>query len=169
MLCAQHPIACVQKQQDDVVKKAQMAFKHLQGKAAEAQREAQAKHGNDRQLQQDLDSKRRAVEDAERAHAAIEFDQARFEQVQQICAKQRREVQQLRAQQQQAGASIGSVVDFNFSSPHANFDRSTVRGILARLVQIKNSKHAVALEVAAGAKLHHLVVNTEQVGMCLAH
>lgn len=157
----------MQKQQDDVLKKAQVAHKHLQAKAAEATREAKAKQGDDKQLHRDLDRRKADLQAAQQAHDAIQLDQGRLQQLRHTAAQQRREVEQLQGQRQQQGRSISSIVDFSFSNPHANFDRSTVRGILARLVQIKDSKHAVALEVAAGAKLYHLVVNTDQVGVIL--
>ncbi|EAZ14533.1 hypothetical protein OsJ_04455 [Oryza sativa Japonica Group] len=45
-----------------------------------------------------------------------------------------------------------------------NFDRSKVKGVVARLIKIKDSSTATALEVAAGGRLYNVVVDTETTG-----
>lgn len=42
---------------------------------------------------------------------------------------------------------------FNYKEPERNFDHSTVKGLVAKLVGLRDSKTATALEVVAGGKV----------------
>lgn len=53
---------------------------------------------------------------------------------------------------------------FNYRDPITNFDRSTVKGVVARLITVKDKSTMTALEVAAGGKLFNVVVDTENTG-----
>lgn len=66
-------------------------------------------------------------------------------------------------------ASLGHLLNFNYSDPRPGFDRSKVKGVLARLVRVNDLQDATALEVAAGAKLTHVVVDTEETGVTPPH
>ncbi|KAK8961144.1 Structural maintenance of chromosomes protein 2-1 [Platanthera guangdongensis] len=55
-------------------------------------------------------------------------------------------------------------VQFNYRDPITNFDRSTVKGVVARLITVKDKSTMTALEVAAGGKLFNVVVDTENIG-----
>lgn len=39
-------------------------------------------------------------------------------------------------------------VEFSYSDPEKNFDRSRVKGVVAKLINVKDSSAVVALEVA---------------------
>lgn len=58
-------------------------------------------------------------------------------------------------------------LNFEFKDPERGFDRSKVKGLVARLVKVTNSLNATALEVAAGTKLYQVVVDNEQTGKLL--
>lgn len=47
------------------------------------------------------------------------------------------------------------------------FDRSKIKGLVARLVQVKNPSHATALELVAGGKLYQVVVDEAITGKAL--
>ncbi|KAI0510484.1 hypothetical protein KFK09_011086 [Dendrobium nobile] len=55
-------------------------------------------------------------------------------------------------------------VEFSYRDPVKNFDRSSVKGVVARLIKIKDRSTMTALEVAAGGKLFNVVVDTESTG-----
>ena len=50
-------------------------------------------------------------------------------------------------------ARLGSHLAFNYSDPVCGFDRSKVKGLVAKLIEVKQAAHAIALEVVAGGKL----------------
>ncbi|CAL0328739.1 unnamed protein product [Lupinus luteus] len=55
-------------------------------------------------------------------------------------------------------------VEFTYSDPVKNFDRSKVKGVVARLIKVKDPSTMTALEVTAGGKLFNVVVDTESTG-----
>ncbi|KAF8512670.1 condensin complex subunit SMC2 [Hysterangium stoloniferum] len=59
-----------------------------------------------------------------------------------------------------------SNLDFQYSDPTPNFDRSKVKGLVATLTSLEKQHHArsTALEISAGSKLYNVVVEDEQVG-----
>ena len=58
-------------------------------------------------------------------------------------------------------------MDFQYRDPERGFDRSTVKGVVAKLVCVKDPADATALEVAAGGKLYQVVVDTEATAKAL--
>ena len=59
-----------------------------------------------------------------------------------------------------------SILDFEFTSPSPNFDRTKVKGLVANLVSLRQEDYnkSTALEITAGGRLYNVVVATEQVG-----
>lgn len=57
-------------------------------------------------------------------------------------------------------------LDFTYSDPAPNFDRSRVKGLVATLIGLPETseRYSTALEVAAGGKLYNVVVEDEGVG-----
>eukprot|EP01134_Creolimax_fragrantissima_P000493 CFRG0493T1 len=53
---------------------------------------------------------------------------------------------------------------FDYADPERNFDRKRVHGLVARLLQILDSKYTNALEVAAGGRLYNVVIDTQDTG-----
>lgn len=51
-------------------------------------------------------------------------------------------------------AQVAGRLNFEYRDPQKNFDRSRVKGMVAKLVQVKDPVHSTALEVAAGGKLY---------------
>jgi len=75
------------------------------------------------------------------------------------------------AQQQrldQLRASLGGL-DFQYADPWRGFDRSTVKGVAARLFHIKPefAQYHKALEVCAGGRLFFVIVDNEETGKAL--
>jgi len=64
-------------------------------------------------------------------------------------------------------AQLEGRLAFKFSDPVRGFDRSKVKGLVARLIDIKLPKHSTALEVVAGGKLYQVVVDEAITGKAL--
>eukprot|EP00586_Coscinodiscus_wailesii_P006982 CAMPEP_0172490422 /NCGR_PEP_ID=MMETSP1066-20121228/20838_1 /TAXON_ID=671091 /ORGANISM="Coscinodiscus wailesii, Strain CCMP2513" /LENGTH=1235 /DNA_ID=CAMNT_0013258877 /DNA_START=78 /DNA_END=3785 /DNA_ORIENTATION=- len=58
-------------------------------------------------------------------------------------------------------------LNFTYKDPVKGFDRSKVKGLIARLITVKNPNHATALEVVAKNKLYQVVVDEAIVGKAL--
>eukprot|EP00112_Aurelia_sp_Birch-Aquarium-sp1_P013858 Seg2963.2 transcript_id=Seg2963.2/GoldUCD/mRNA.D3Y31 product="Structural maintenance of chromosomes protein 2" protein_id=Seg2963.2/GoldUCD/D3Y31 len=74
-----------------------------------------------------------------------------------------KEVQQLRGVIENLELKFPHLA-FDFRSPNASFDRSKVKGLVCRLMKVKDMKTATSLEVTAGGKLYNVVVDSEQTG-----
>ncbi|GMI31834.1 hypothetical protein TeGR_g11636, partial [Tetraparma gracilis] len=67
-------------------------------------------------------------------------------------------------------ATLAGRLSFNYSDPSRGFDRSKVKGLVAKLVQVASRKDATALEVVAGGKLYQVIVDEAATGKAiLAH
>ncbi|GAB1610309.1 structural maintenance of chromosomes protein 2-like [Argonauta hians] len=55
-------------------------------------------------------------------------------------------------------------LNFQYKDPERNFDRSSVHGLLCKLVKVKSPETGTALEIVAGSKLYNIVVDNEIVG-----
>jgi structural maintenance of chromosome 2 len=64
-------------------------------------------------------------------------------------------------------AQLEGRLSFNYSDPVRGFDRSKVKGLVARLINVKLPKHSTALEVVAGGKLYQVVVDEAITGKAL--
>jgi structural maintenance of chromosome 2 len=73
-------------------------------------------------------------------------------------------IAQLKDQVDNLTASLEARLSFEFRDPEKGFDRSKVKGLVARLVQVNDREAATALEIAAGAKLYQVVVDNESTG-----
>lgn len=64
-------------------------------------------------------------------------------------------------------AQLEGRLAFEYRDPEKGFDRLRVKGLVARLVTLKDPSTATAVEVVAGAKLYQVVTDTEQTGKLL--
>jgi structural maintenance of chromosome 2 len=64
-------------------------------------------------------------------------------------------------------AQLQGRLAFNYSDPVRGFDRSKVKGMVAKLIRVKQPEHATALEVVAGGKLFQVVVDEAITGKAL--
>lgn len=57
-------------------------------------------------------------------------------------------------------------IDFNYSDPSPNFDRSKVKGLVASLFTLdkEHTRAGTALEICAGGRLYNVVVDTAETG-----
>lgn len=76
------------------------------------------------------------------------------------------EAKGLRRQEGQLPGSGGSI-DFHYSDPEKNFDRSRVKGTVASNLKVKDEAHHTALEALAGGRLLQVIVDTNTTGMLL--
>ncbi|GFW62534.1 structural maintenance of chromosomes protein 2 [Trichonephila clavipes] len=58
-------------------------------------------------------------------------------------------------------------LSFDYVDPVKNFDRRKVRGPVCMQMEIKDTKEALALDVAASGKLYNIIVNDEDTGKLL--
>eukprot|EP00957_Ditylum_brightwellii_P091740 6985139-Ditylum_brightwellii.AAC.1 len=64
-------------------------------------------------------------------------------------------------------AQLEGRLSFKYSDPVRGFDRSKVKGLVARLINVKQPQNATALEVVAGGKLYQVVVDEAITGKAI--
>ncbi|KAL2594620.1 hypothetical protein AAZV13_12G199500 [Glycine max] len=72
-------------------------------------------------------------------------------------------VQKLKDEIRNLSANLANV-EFTYCDPVKNFDRSKVKGVVAKLIKVKDRSTMTALEVTAAGKLYNVVVDTENTG-----
>ncbi|VAH82577.1 unnamed protein product [Triticum turgidum subsp. durum] len=128
-------------------KKAQMKSKRDEATAAEKELKARTK---------DLDAIKASM-------GSINYEEGQMEALQKDRSTEVEVVQKLKDKVRALSGELGNV-NFSYQDPVKKFDRSKVKGVVARLIKIKDSSTATALEVAAGGRLYNVVVDTETTG-----
>jgi structural maintenance of chromosome 2 len=76
-------------------------------------------------------------------------------------------VSTLRPKVDRLTAELEGRLAFEYRKPNAQFDKSKVKGLVAKLVSVADPSTATALEVVAGGKLFQVVVDDEQTAKLL--
>uniref|UniRef100_A0A0E0N6F4 Structural maintenance of chromosomes protein n=1 Tax=Oryza rufipogon TaxID=4529 RepID=A0A0E0N6F4_ORYRU len=128
-------------------KKAQLVSKRDEATAAENELKAREK---------DLETVKASMQ-------SVNYEEGQMEALQKDRSIELDAVQKLKDKIRALSGELANV-HFNYRDPVKNFDRSKVKGVVARLIKIKDSSTATALEVAAGGRLYNVVVDTETTG-----
>lgn len=154
----------MQKQETANSQRAEAALKHLQKELQVADAECHKKLKQDANIAAELAAAKKAVDNAEAEVAEVPIDMKEVQDLEQAVQQQQHAVRACREKCRTLEANLSHVLNFSYSIPRPGFDQRSVKGVLARLVRVKDSSHATALEVAAGSKLSHVVVDTDAVG-----
>ena len=156
------------------VKAARMRAKHAEKERKEAEKRRAAKEKEGGKLQKELEKAQSAFDAAkeklqeasarEDASDSSPKDRVAFLESSLDAAEKA-----LRDAQEKTDVLNGQLagLDFKFRDPEAKFDRSRVKGVVAKLMRVTDPAMATALEVVAGGKLYQVVVDTETTGKAL--
>lgn len=114
-------------------------------------------------------AKVRGERDALRASVAkMDWDESRETTLLQRRSELQEQMSQL-VEKRDVLRSRLAAVDFAYSDPQPNFDRSKVKGLVANLIDLPADRHnaSTALEISAGGRLYNVVVEDEKVGSSL--
>lgn len=125
----------------------------------------------ERQSAEQLNRKRdAAVTKKEKLTAEIEelsFDENQFASLEQERDTLSSSVSELSGIIKTLSAALERRLAFNYTDPVRGFDRSKVKGLVAKLIQVKQKDCSTALEVVAGGKLYQVVVDEAVVGKAI--
>jgi structural maintenance of chromosome 2 len=148
------------------LKQAGVTVKHLGGELKKRQASETRESGALDGLKKEH-AKLAAVADKHRAELhKLGFDEAREQQLTSRKSVLLNEIQSLSEQSERLAGAL-SHAQFTYENPSAKFDRNKVKGLVADLVRVPDTKYAGALEVVAGAKLYNVVVEDENTGQQL--
>jgi structural maintenance of chromosome 2 len=108
------------------------------------------------------------IKESTKKMTTMKFDPARYKELKEAEWRDAATHQDLQDRVNGKRACLSNV-DFRYQDPERNFDRSKVKGVVAKLFQIRpeHTDYTMAVQVAAGGKLWHVVVDNEQTGKAL--
>ena len=107
------------------------------------------------------------VQEIKRKLDGLSFSESEFNELDQQRSELQSSVSELSDLVETLSAQLQGRLNFKYSDPVRGFDRSKVKGLVAKLIEVKDSKHATALEVVAGGKLFQVVVDEAITGKAL--
>lgn len=144
---------------------AKIKISHLEKRIKEEEPRAKKAKEQNAGLLKDLDGLRSQAQKLEKELGKLGFQPGTEEEM----YKQESSLQQtVRNLRQEADALKRKVanIDFNYSDPVPNFDRSKVKGLVAQLFTLgeEHTRAGTALEICAGGRLYNVVVDSEVTG-----
>ncbi|EIE18219.1 RecF/RecN/SMC protein [Coccomyxa subellipsoidea C-169] len=138
------------------VQEANVRAKHLEKQLSEQRKALAAKEKEAGLLAQEL----------KRERGTLAYDEAAAAQLQAAADTARVQVQRCKDHVDQLSSTLTSM-DFQYKDPDRGFNRAAVKGVVAKLVRVKDPSTTTALEVAAGGKLYQVVVDSEATAKAL--
>ncbi|WCJ36468.1 Structural maintenance of chromosomes protein 2-2 [Euphorbia peplus] len=114
-------------------------------------------------VEKELSARSKDVENVKLALESLPYTEGQMEALQKDRSSELELVQKLKDKIRDLTAQVSNV-QFNYRDPVKGFDRSKVKGVVAKLINVKDSSAMTALEVTAGGKLFNVVVDTESTG-----
>ncbi|KAI5307199.1 Rab GDP dissociation inhibitor alpha [Ascosphaera pollenicola] len=147
---------------------AKMKVGHLQGRIKEEEPRAKKAKEQNSSLLNELEGLRREAKKLEAALAKQGYQPEREKQVYEEEKRLQKEIQELRVRADETRRKVANI-DFNYSDPYPNFDRSKVKGLVAQLFTLDKDKRVAgtALEICAGGRLYNVVVDAAETGSAL--
>ena len=144
---------------------ARLKISHLEKQVKEDAPKAKKAKEQNSGLLSDLEGLRKQAEKLEADLTRSGVDPGREEQLHQRESAMQKSIRTLREQADGLKRKVANV-DFSFSDPTPDFDRSKVKGLVAQLFTLDQDKAqaGTALEVCAGGRLYNVVVDTAETG-----
>lgn len=144
---------------------AKLKITHLEKRIKEEEPRAKKAKQQNATLLQDIEGLKAQSQKLEAQLAKLGFEPGQEEEM----YKQESSLQQsIRDLRQEADALRRKVanIDFNYTNPAPDFDRSKVKGLVAQLFTLdkEHTRAGTALEICAGGRLYNVVVDTEVTG-----
>lgn len=113
------------------------------------------------------DKMKEKVSDIQKKVEDLGFSEIEFTGIEQEKNKLEGELADLSALMDTLSSKVEGRLRFKYTDPVRGFDRSKVKGMVARLITVHNPAHATALDIVAGGKLYQVVVDEAITGKAL--
>lgn len=155
----------ISQHQSDL-QKMEMKVQHLEVELQHKKRNFDKARAEMSKWEKDIAEKESRLQDIESQLHGDGFDGASMAELQQERLEVQRRISVLREQVDSLSGRLARL-SFEYQDPQRGFDRSQVKGLVARLLRVQDEEAATALEVVAGGKLYQVVVSSESVGKAL--
>ncbi|KAF3433156.1 hypothetical protein FNV43_RR24258 [Rhamnella rubrinervis] len=145
------------------LKQLKTKISHCEKELKEKTHQLMSKHEEAVAVETELTARVKDVENVRLVLESLPYKEGQMETLQKDRASELEWVQKLKDEIRNLSAQLANV-EFKYRDPMKNFDRSKVKGVVAKLIKVKDSSTMTALEVTAGGKLFNVVVDTENTG-----
>lgn len=144
---------------------AKLKISHFEKRIKEDEPRAKKAKEQNSGLLKDLESLRSHAKKLEAELGKLGFEPGKEEAMYEQEASLQKEIRSLREQADALKRKVANI-DFSYSDPSPNFDRSSVKGLVAQLFTLDKSKAraGTALEICAGGRLYNVVVDSAETG-----
>lgn len=142
-----------------------LQISHLEKQIKEDEPKAKKAKEQNSGLLKDLEALKTQAKKIETDLAKLGVDPARGAELRQQEDDLRRRINIMRVEAEKLKNGIAGI-DFSYSDPEPNFDRSRVKGLVAQLFSLdkEHMRASTALEICAGGRLYNVVVDTAETG-----
>ncbi|KAL4979933.1 hypothetical protein BDW66DRAFT_84139 [Aspergillus desertorum] len=144
---------------------AKLKIAHLEKRIKEEEPRAKKAKEQNSGLLKELEGLKSQAKKLESELLKLGFEPEREEQLYREQGGLQKEIRELRQRADGLQRKVANI-EFNYSDPHPNFDRSKVKGLVAQLFSVDKEKlqAATALEICAGGRLYNVVVDSSDTG-----
>ncbi|ORZ11270.1 hypothetical protein BCR41DRAFT_110256 [Lobosporangium transversale] len=148
-----------------LVDQSRLKLKHLETELSEKRKQASLAQKNNKDLSAGLSAAKQQVKQLEETLHRQSFDPEQERALQMEKAAQSDAIAKLSEKIETTSRKVAGL-DFQYSNPTPNFDRTSVKGLVAELFTVlpEHANAATALEICAGGRLYNVVVDNEIVG-----
>ncbi|CAK9828217.1 Structural maintenance of chromosomes protein 2 [Anthophora retusa] len=108
----------------------------------------------------DLEIKEKEVKNLENELKKLNYEDGSIEQLTEQKNTLRNEIRRLEERIDDFESRYPQI-RFEYQKPVPNFNHNSVKGVVCKLITVKDKRAAYALEIAAGAKLYNVIVDTD--------
>ncbi|KAF0485005.1 putative nuclear condensin complex subunit Smc2 [Gigaspora margarita] len=150
------------------LEQAKLKISHLEKELKEKEPQAQKAQKDGRGLLSTLESARKTAQDLHANLSRIDWDQSRMEDLLKKKLIEEKAIQDLTEKCESLSSQLSNL-EFVYSKPTPDFDRNTVKGLVAELISLdpRFANCSTALEICAGGRLYNVVVDNEKIGSLL--
>ncbi|KAI1918845.1 Structural maintenance of chromosomes protein 2 [Ophidiomyces ophidiicola] len=147
---------------------AKLKISHLEKRIKEEEPRAKKAMEQNSSLFQDLEGLRKQAKRLEQDLTKQGFEPGKEEQMYQEEMSLQKDIRDLRGQADSLKRKVANV-DFTYTDPYPNFQRSKVKGLVAQLFTLDKDRldAGTALEICAGGRLYNVVVDSSDTGTSL--
>jgi len=149
------------------IKQATLKLKHLTKELKSVEKELQKEGKSAEKLSAKKEMSTQKVAEIKAQLGELDFSETEYEALEEQKTELESSVTELTERVNTLQAQLNGRLGFKYSDPVRGFDRSKVKGLVAKLVDVKDAKYATALEVVAGGKLFQVVVDEAITGKAL--
>ncbi|KAF4019556.1 hypothetical protein G4228_011309, partial [Cervus hanglu yarkandensis] len=144
-------------------KQAQMKLKHAQQELKTKQTEIKKMDSGYRKDQEALEAVKKLKEKLETEMKRLNYEENKEESLLERHRQLSRDISRLKETDEALLARFPNL-RFAYRDPEKNWNRNCVKGLVASLINVKDTSATTALELVAGDRLYNVVVDTEVTG-----